>query len=93
MAQSGASGPIHPETGVPMSRRDALPSVERRVRRLATRLGLHLMTAQKPDKRVLAHGGYMLRDAETMKIVHGDKDYLFSASLDEVEEYLHAQDA
>ncbi|MCA1951571.1 MAG: hypothetical protein LDL25_02605 [Hyphomicrobiales bacterium] len=73
-----------------MSRRDALPSVERRARRIATRLGLHLMKAQKPDKRVLAHGGYMLRDAATMKIVFGDADYLFSASLDEVEAWLEA---
>ncbi|KAF0227249.1 MAG: hypothetical protein FD175_2806 [Beijerinckiaceae bacterium] len=74
-----------------MSRRDALNSVERRVRRLATRLGIHLMTCQKPDKRVLAHGGYMLRDAKTMKIVYGDKEYLFSADLDEVEAWLNAQ--
>ena len=74
-----------------MSRRDALNSIERRVRRVATRYGLHLMTAQKPDKRVLAHGGYMLRDAETMKIVFGDKEYLFSADLDEVEAWLEAQ--
>jgi hypothetical protein len=74
-----------------MSRRDALNSVERRVRRVATRLGLHLMTAQKPDKRVLEHGGYMLRDARTMKIVYGDKEYLFSADLDEVETWLDAQ--
>ena len=71
-----------------MSRRDAINSVERRVRRLATRYGLHLMKAQKPDKRVLAHGGYMLRDGETMKILFGDKDYLFSADLDEIEAYL-----
>jgi hypothetical protein len=71
-----------------MSRRDALPSVERRIRRRATRLGLHLMTAQKPDKRVLAHGGYMLRDAETSAIMLGDKDYLFCASLDDIEVFL-----
>jgi hypothetical protein len=50
------------------------------------------MTAQKPDKHVLAHGGYMLRDADTMKIVLGDKGYLFSADLDEIEAYLDAQD-
>lgn len=71
-----------------MSRKDALPSVERRVRRVATRYGLHLMKAQKPDKRVLAHGGYMLRDGETMQIVFGDKEYLFSASLEEIETWL-----
>ncbi|MCZ8183532.1 MAG: hypothetical protein O9322_11230 [Beijerinckiaceae bacterium] len=71
-----------------MSRKDALPSVERRVRRVATRYGLHLMKAQKPDKRVLAHGGYMLRDGETMQIVFGNKEYLFSATLEEIETWL-----
>lgn len=74
-----------------MARKDALPSIERRVRRLATRLGLHLMKAQKPDKRVLAHGGYMLRDGATMKICFGDADYLFSADLGEIEAWLEAR--
>jgi hypothetical protein len=73
-----------------MSRKAATPSRERRVKRLCVRLGLHLMTAQKPGKQVLAHGGYMLRDGRTMKIVLGDKDYLFSADLDEVEAFLAA---
>lgn len=76
-----------------MSQRNSLPSRERRARRIATRFGLHLMKAQKPDKRVLAHGGYMLRDGETMKIVFGDAEYLFSASLDEVEDWLDAAEA
>lgn len=71
-----------------MSRKNSRVSVERRVRRLCTRLGLHLMIAQKPDKLVLAHGGYMLRDGATMRIVFGDKDYPFSADLDEVEAFL-----
>lgn len=71
-----------------MSRKAATPSRERRIKRLCVRHNLHLMTAQKPDKHVLAHGGYMLRDAQTMKFVFGDKDYLFSADLDEIEAYL-----
>ena len=72
-----------------MSSRAHTPvAVERRVRRLATRHNLHLMTAQKPDAKVKAHGGFMLRDAETMTIVLGDRSYLFSASLEEVAEYL-----
>lgn len=74
-----------------MSRKDALPSLERRVRRVAIRYGLHLMKAQKPDKRVLAHGGYMLRDVETFKILYGDADYLFSASLEDIEAWLNQQ--
>jgi hypothetical protein len=75
-----------------MSRKNALPSLERRVRRVAARHGLHLMTAQKPDKRVLAHGGYMLRDPETFKVVFGDAGYLFSADLDEIEAWLMANE-
>lgn len=73
-----------------MSQKSSTPSRERRIKRICVRHGLHLMTAQKPDKQVLAHGGYMLRDADTMKIVLGDKGYLFSADLDEVEAYLDA---
>ncbi|MGU9982582.1 hypothetical protein ACJ4V0_21375 [Phreatobacter sp. HK31-P] len=73
-----------------MSYKASIPSRERRIKRICVRLGLHLMTAQKPDKQILAHGGYMLRDADTMKIVLGDRDYLFSADLDEVEAYLDA---
>ena len=71
-----------------MGRKNSTVSIERRVRRVCTRLGLHLMIAQKPDKLVLAHGGYMLRDGATMKIVFGDKEYPYSATLDEVEEHL-----
>jgi hypothetical protein len=74
-----------------MSQKNATSSRERRAKRACVRLGLHLMTAQKPDKQVLAHGGYMLRDAATMKIVLGDKDYLFSADIDEVEAYIDAR--
>ncbi|MBI1179623.1 MAG: hypothetical protein GC201_03635 [Alphaproteobacteria bacterium] len=71
-----------------MSYRDSLPAVERRVRRLAVRRGWHLLKAQKPDKRVRAHGGYMLRDADSFEIVFGDADYPYCADLDEIEAYL-----
>jgi hypothetical protein len=71
-----------------MSRKEADRSRERRAKRLCARYNLHLMAPLKPDKKVLAHGGYMLRDGATMKILLGDKDYLFSATMDEVEAYL-----
>lgn len=74
-----------------MSRKNAIAARERRAKRLAIRLNLHVMTCLKPDKRVLAHGGYMLRDATTMKIVFGDADYAFSASLDDIEAWLDAR--
>jgi hypothetical protein len=74
-----------------MSRKNLMPSRERRIRRLCTRLGLHFMICQKPDKQVLAHGGYMLRDGKTMAYVFGDKEYLFSADLDEIEAFLETR--
>jgi hypothetical protein len=75
-----------------MSFKNSDPSRERRAKRACVRLGLHLMMPVKPDKKVLAHGGYMLRDAATMKIVLGDKDYLFSATMDDVEAYIDGLD-
>ncbi len=74
-----------------MSRAGNTRSIERRVRRLATRLNIHLMIAPKTDPRVRAHGGYMLRDAETMLILLGDKDYPYCADIDEVEAFLEAR--
>lgn len=71
-----------------MSRRDSQSAVERRIRRIAVRYGLNLLKAQKPDAQVLKHGGYMLRDEETAKIVFGDKDYRFSASIEDIEDFL-----
>lgn len=76
-----------------MSYKDRTPAVERRLKRYAIRYGLHIMKCQKPDKRVLAHGGYMLRDEKTMKVVYGDADYLFSASLEDVEHWLEENTA
>jgi hypothetical protein len=73
-----------------MSRKQSDPSRERRAKRAGVRHGLHLMMPLKPDKKVLAHGGYMLRDGRTMQIMLGDRDYLFSATMDEVEAYLDA---
>jgi hypothetical protein len=71
--------------------RDSVRSQERRVKRLGRRYGVSLMTCEKPIGKVAQHGGYMLRDDETRKIVFGDKGYEFSATLDEVEEFLEAQ--
>jgi len=71
-----------------MSRKDSTAALERRIRRIAVRHGLHILKAQKPDAKVLQHGGYMLRDVESFKIVFGDQPYAFCADLDEIEGYL-----
>ncbi len=74
-----------------MGNRNDVKSVERRVRRLGRRYGVSLMKCEKPFGKVAQHGGYMLRDDDTRKIVFGDKGYEFSATLEEVETFLEAQ--
>ncbi|MDR3525339.1 MAG: hypothetical protein P4L66_14710 [Acetobacteraceae bacterium] len=74
-----------------MSRPGGERSIERRVRRVATRLGLHLMIADKPDAQVRAHGGYMLREPITMRIIFGNKDYPYCADIEEIEAFLEAR--
>jgi hypothetical protein len=69
----------------------AVVSQERRVKRLGYRYGVLLMKCAKPFGKVGEHGGYMLRDEETRKIVFGNTGYEFSATLDEVEAFLEAQ--
>ncbi len=66
-------------------------SLERRVKRVARRYGVTLVKCPKPFGKVAEHGGYMLRDDETRKIVFGNDGYEFSATLEEVEAFLEAQ--
>ena len=71
------------------SQKNTKPSLERRVRRMAVRHGLHILKVQKlTDPRVVAHGGYMLRDVETAQIVFGDDPYPFAADLADIEAYI-----
>jgi hypothetical protein len=71
-----------------VSHKNSASAVERRIRRVAVRHGLHILKPQKPDLRVTRHGGYMLRDVETAKIVFGDQPYPFAADLEEIEAYI-----
>jgi hypothetical protein len=71
-----------------VSYKNSTSAVERRIRRIAVRHGLHILKPQKPDPRVAKHGGYMLRDVETAKIVFGDQPYPFAADLEEIEAYI-----
>ena len=70
-----------------MSRKEFDASRMRRMKRLAARHGLTILTAEKI--KVLGQpGGHALRDDESFKIVYGDVPKPFSASLDDIEAYL-----
>ena len=72
------------------SRAHTQTAQERQVRRLCRPYNLSLLIAQKRNPKIDEHGGYMLRD-EDFKIVFGNEKYDFSATLEEVEEFLLEQ--
>jgi hypothetical protein len=75
-----------------MSRKEFDASRMRRMKRVAARYGLTIMTAEK--LKVLGHpGGHQVREDESYRIVFGDMPKPFSATLDEIEDYLEKLEA
>lgn len=75
-----------------MSRKEFDVSRMRRMKRVAARYGLTILTAEKI--KVLGQpGGHALRHDESFKIVYGDVPKPFSASLDDIEAYLDKLEA
>ncbi|RYE11418.1 MAG: hypothetical protein EOP22_00745 [Hyphomicrobiales bacterium] len=74
-------------------RKDGLASQERRVKRRLAKYLVDLLKAQKPTAQVKAHGGYKLRDARSSKIVFGEEGYEFSATLEDIENWLDVEEA
>lgn len=70
-----------------MSRRDFDASRMRRMRRLAGRHGLTILTAEKLTAKT-GKGGHAIRDDESFKVIYGDKPMPFTATLDDIEAYL-----
>ena len=70
-----------------MSRKEFDASRMRRMKRLAARYGLTILTSEKL-KTLGQPGGHALREDASFKIVYGDVPKPFSASLDDIETYL-----
>jgi len=75
-----------------MSRKEFEASRMRRMKRLAARHGLTILTADK-IKTLGQPGGHALRDDESYRVIFGNEPKPFSASLDEIETYLDALEA
>jgi hypothetical protein len=74
-------------------RKDSDASVERRLKRRLGKYDLDLLKAQRPSPQVRAHGGYKIREAETGKIIFGEAGYEFSATIEDIEAWLDAEEA
>ncbi|WP_354037856.1 hypothetical protein [Devosia sp. UYZn731] len=70
-----------------MSRRDFDASRMRRMRRIAGRHGLTILTAEKLTSK-MGKGGHAIRDDESFKVIFGDSPLPFTATLNDVEAYL-----
>ncbi|MEO6395460.1 MAG: hypothetical protein ABIO40_06080 [Devosia sp.] len=73
-------------------RKQGDPALERRLKRRLGRYKLDLLKAQKPSPQVRAHGGYKIREALTGKILFGEARYEFSATIEDVEAWLDAEE-
>jgi hypothetical protein len=71
-----------------VSRRDFDASRMRRMRRLAGRHGLTILTAEKLTAK-MGKGGHAIRDDESFKVIYGDSPLPFTATLDDIEAYLN----
>lgn len=65
---------------------------ENRLRRMAQRQGLKVVKSRRRDPRALDYGGYMIADESTNGVVMGGYPWAFSASLDDIEDYLTGGD-
>lgn len=61
---------------------------ENRLRRIAERRGMRLEKSRRRDPKAIDYGGYMLIDTAANAVVVGASPYSYSASLEDIENYL-----
>lgn len=75
-----------------MSRKEFDASRMRRMKRIATRHGLTILTSDK-IKTLGGEGGHAIREDATYKVIFGDVPRPFSASFEQIEEYIDKLEA
>ncbi|MBS3848611.1 hypothetical protein PSC71_14055 [Devosia sp. J2-20] len=75
-----------------MSRKEFEASKMRRLKRIAGRHGLTILTAEKLTAK-MGKGGHAIREDESFKIIFGDKPLPFSATFEQIEHYVEELEA
>jgi len=75
-----------------VSRKEFEASRMRRMRRIAGRHGLTILTAEKLTAKQ-GKGGHAVREDESFKVIFGHSPLPFSATLEDVEAYLEKLEA
>jgi hypothetical protein len=63
--------------------------IENRLRRMAERQGYRLEKSHRRDPRAIGFERYMLVDPATNAVIIGGSPFAYSATLDEIAEFLH----
>lgn len=61
---------------------------ENKIRRMATRQGMSVQKSRRRDPRAIDYGGWMLCDDSTSGVVVGGGAFAYSATLDDIEDWL-----
>ena len=75
-----------------MSRKEFEASRMRRLKRIAGRYGLTILTAEKLTAK-MGKGGHAIREDESFKVIFGDSPQPFSATFEEIEAYVEKLEA
>jgi hypothetical protein len=75
-----------------VSRKEFEASRMRRMRRIAGRHGLTILTAEKLTAKQ-GKGGHALREDESFKVIYGHHPIPFTATLEDIEAYLEKLEA
>ncbi|WP_257541020.1 hypothetical protein [Sphingobium sp. CFD-1] len=86
---SGITSSIICSIGSSMSENEKVR--ENRLRRIAERRGMILSKSRRRDPKAIDYGGYMLIDATSNAAIMGSDSFAFSASLDDIENWLESE--
>ncbi|MGV8855644.1 MAG: hypothetical protein ACOH2L_13460 [Devosia sp.] len=75
-----------------MSRKEFEASKMRRLKRIAGRHGLTILTAEKLTSK-MGKGGHAIREDEGHKVIFGDSPMPFSATFEQIEAYVENLEA
>ncbi|MBU1307237.1 MAG: hypothetical protein KKF33_17185 [Alphaproteobacteria bacterium] len=75
-----------------MSRKEFEASKMRRLKRIAGRHGLTILTAEKLTAK-MGKGGHAIREDESHKVIYGDVPLPFSATFEDIEAYVEKLEA
>jgi len=80
------------QIGIVVSRKEFEASRMRRLKRIAGRYGLTILTAEKLTAK-MGKGGHAIREDESHKVIFGDSPLPFSATFEQIEAYVEKLEA